>query len=149
MKKSLIWPALVLGGVMIAGCDSKSDAPATPASTGGTTAAPAVDTSKVGAAADQAKQGATDAATKAKDAATDTTASAQTQATALMTQVEDYIKQNKLSDADTALTKLEGMKSSLPQSMQDAVAGLRKQLDLLKAGGGAAPAMPAVPAMPN
>ncbi len=174
MRKTFVFGSLVLGSLLVAGCDSKDNTPvAVPAansSTSTTPAMPSVDTTKMNQAVDnakstatdamnQGKQAASDAADKAKSAVNDATnqakstgadAANETEAQLLLSQVKDYIKQNKLTDADTALTKLEGMKGNLPQSMQDEITALRTQLNSAKSllggsGQGGTPAMPSLP----
>jgi polyhydroxyalkanoate synthesis regulator phasin len=50
-----------------------------------------------------------------------------------MDQVADYARQKRPEVADSILTELEKHKSSLPQSMQDRLVSLRKQVDADKA----------------
>jgi hypothetical protein len=160
MSKIILIGWVLLSGVLIAGC-GKSDQAAAPRAApanSGMPAIPGVDSSKINAAVDQAKQtgaavvdkskqvgaevadkaqeAGAQAVDKTKQVAGDATGTAQSEGQKLMAQVTDYIKQNKLDDANTALTKLEGMKSSLPQSMQDGITSLRDQLTKAKAAMG-------------
>jgi hypothetical protein len=72
---------------------------------------------------------AADATADAKTATEDATA----QATTLLEQVMQYIKDNKLDLAETALTKLDGMKGSLPTSLQEKITAAHTALQAKKA----------------
>ena len=52
----------------------------------------------------------------------------------LLAKVLDYIKENKLDDAQKQLKALEDMKSSLPKDLQEKIEQARKSLDAAKAG---------------
>jgi hypothetical protein len=56
-----------------------------------------------------------------------------TEAESMLKKVMDYIKERKLSDAEPLLKKLEEMKASLPQGLQDQIASARKAFDSAKA----------------
>ncbi len=80
-----------------------------------------------------ATQGAADAkatavAAAAQTAADDTTA----KATSLPAQLQQYIKDNKVELAETALTQLDGMKGSLPASLQEKIDVARATLTMKK-----------------
>jgi hypothetical protein len=121
--------SMILGGMLIVGCEKKETAPA-PA----TPAAPAAPATPTAAApsADAAKDAAAASATTAPAAAADAkTAEAQK----LLDQAMQYIKDNKLDLADKTLTQLEGMKSSLPPEMASKIDTARKSLTAAKASG--------------
>jgi hypothetical protein len=103
-------------------------APATPAAPTATIP-PAPDTSAATAAANTA-------ATQATAAANSAVSATDAEAQKLLDQTMQYIKENKLDLADTALTKLEGMKSSLSPTLQKGVTDARSMLTAAKAGGG-------------
>jgi hypothetical protein len=143
---SIYFASSVLAVTLGMGC-SKSDQPAAttpPANTPSATATPAAPAPggtqmpSMSAITNTVKQ----------DAANATAGAPDTAGTAgVLDQVESDIKNAKLSDADSALTKVEAVKGQLPQSLQDRVTALRALLNNAKAttGGG----MPAVPAMPG
>jgi hypothetical protein len=132
MRKTWLIAPIVVGGLLIVGCEkseTKSAAPAAPAvpatpqsAAPATPAAPAIppppDTAKMMAATTQAAG----------------TASAEAQK--LLDQAVQYIKDNKLDLADKTLTQVEGMKSSLSPAMQKQVDSARSMLNAAKAGGG-------------
>jgi hypothetical protein len=80
-------------------------------------------------AAKEVKQDTAQAADQAKEA----TGDAQKQ----ITEVMNYIKENKLDLAEQGLTKLEANKASLPATIQPQVDQARKLLDAAKAKAGA------------
>jgi hypothetical protein len=75
---------------------------------------------------DAADSKATAAAAAAKTAADDATA----KATSLLAQLQQYIKDNKVELAETALTQLDGMKGSLPASLQEKINVARATLTM-------------------
>src|SRR5438128_1676733 len=122
MPRAGIFCSLVLGGLVAAGC-SKEESTAPQASpsaapSSNAPAVPSVDASK-------ATEAVSDTSKKAGDAAASANTEAQGEGQKLIAQATDYIKQNKLDDADNVLKKLEDMKGQLPQSLQDQVAALR------------------------
>ncbi len=77
-----------------------------------------------------AAQIASDATTGAQASAVDVQAKAQS----LMTQVTDYIKQNKLDDAQSAMTKLKALEAKLPASWQQKIQSAQDTLTAAKTG---------------
>lgn len=71
-------------------------------------------------------------------------AKANTEAESLLAKILAWIKDGKLDDAEKALAALEAKKGSLPQSLQDRIAGARKALDAAKAL-----QKPAIPKLPG
>jgi len=120
--------AFVLTGVLAIGCEKKEDAaPGGAASSTAGEKLPGRDTvSDMTEKAKDAAAGATDKAKEIGNAAVE-------QATKMVDQVKQYIKDNKLTDAEAIMTKLEGMKSSLPQPVQNAIAECKTMLDKAKA----------------
>jgi hypothetical protein len=138
MRTPLRIALLALAGLTTVACDkndSSSSNPATPpANATGNAAGNAA--TNAGNAAQNAVNNAQNQATAAASSATDT-------AKQKLAQVADYIGQKKYDLADSTLKEVEGVKSSLPQSLQDQVAALRTQLDTAKAAGSAnLPALP-------
>jgi hypothetical protein len=164
--------ATCFGGLMLFGCEKKSETPA---------GSPAPTPQASEKAADATKSKAEDAKDATKDMAKDTskemkkdaeTAAAQMKqgadaaanavasqpaagdATAKIQQVMDYIKDHKLDLAETTLKEVEANKASLPPAVAAQVDNARKMLDTAKAaagGTGAAPGgtnLPAPPAVP-
>lgn len=146
MKTTAILASAVLAMSLIVGCDDKKDS------------TPAVDKSaadsvqkKVDNAMAPIQGTASDMTTKAKeeagkmadsakeqtgalsDSAKSAVADASAEATKLLEQVQGYIKDHKWELADTTLTKLEGMKASLPATITDQLPTLRKAIDAGKA----------------
>jgi uncharacterized protein YqeY len=151
MRKELFLASCVLAGVFAVGCDSKSNdtttttPPATPA-------APQPAGNAVSDGVKNATGAVSNAANNAQTAANNAVNTANGQATAALdtakqklTQVADYIGQKKYDLADSTLKEVEGIKSSLPQALQDQVSALRTQLDGLKAASGAGVNMPSMP----
>lgn len=119
MRSVLIAAALVMCITLAQGCkdkETKVTAPGTTQPAARTPAPPAMDTPKA-----------------AVNAST-------TEAESMLKKVMDYIKERKLSDAEPLLKKLEEMKASLPQGLQDQIASARKAFDSAKA-------VPAVPGL--
>jgi hypothetical protein len=98
-------------------------APAVPA-----TPAPPADTA----------QATSDANSAAQASAVDT----QSKAQSLLTQFMDYIKQNKLDDAQGAMTKLQGLEAKLPASWQAKIKSAQDALSAAKAGNNFKNALP-------
>jgi hypothetical protein len=147
MRNASVLASCVLSGLIIASCGKSNDATTTtppPAPPTGNAVSDGVKnaTGALGDAAKNAQTTATDAANNAVasgSAATD-------MAKQKLAQVGDYIGQKKFDLADSTLSEVEKMKSSLPQTLQDQVTQLRTQLDAAKAanaaGGGNLPALP-------
>jgi len=143
MSRRWIAASMILGGMLIVGCEKKSETPsstATPATP--STPAPATPAMPAAPSADAAAKDATAAAKDATAAANATTAPAAAAATAntaeaqkLLDQAVQYIKDNKLDLADKTLTQLEGMKASLPPEYASKIDAARKSLTAAKASG--------------
>lgn len=86
-------------------------------------------------AVDKAGQSVSDAAGSAKDAAS---AMAE-QGQKLLDQAMGYVKENKLDLAQKAIDQLDGMKASLPPSLQDGLEKTKSALAAAKAAGGGTP----------
>jgi hypothetical protein len=120
--------ALILSGLTFVGCEKKEDAASS--TPGGSTAGeklPGRDT--VSDVTEKAKDAAAGATEKAKEVGN----AAVEQATKMVDQVKQYIKDNKLTDAEAVLGKLEGMKASLPQPVHNMIAECKTMLDKAKA----------------
>jgi hypothetical protein len=129
MRKGLLLASCVLSGLLVVGCDSKSEESSTPAT-------PATPQSTGNAVSDGVKNatGAVgDAAKNAQNTVSNAAASATDTAKQKLQQVTDYINQKKFDVADTTLGEVEKVKSSLPQDLQDQVTALRTKLDAAKA----------------
>jgi hypothetical protein len=86
----------------------------------------------------KAEADATQAAETAAAEATKLSEAAEKEANGLITQVNAYIKDNKLDLADKALADLEALKESLPEEFADKIAALGTALDGAKKAGEAA-----------
>jgi hypothetical protein len=133
MRKSLsmsIGAALVSAGLLV-GCEKPADAPAT-SSTPSTPAysAPA----DMPATVPAPESAAAPVVTETPAAATQVAGASEAEAKSLLQKVMEYIKANKLDDAEAGLTKLEGMKGSLPASLQGQIANARTALNTAKKG---------------
>ncbi len=140
MRNSLKVAAL-LAGLVVVGCNKKEDSTATPP-----TPPPAATSSNT--VTDQVKTATGGLETSLQNAAAGAganTAVASDAAKTKMQQVVDLIKDKKYDAADAVLKEVEGMKSSLPQAMQDQLPALRAQLDAAKAANGAGITMPSMP----
>ena len=168
-SRRLMLAAAVLGGMIAIGCDDSSKTPSgNPAPTpqasdaaadkAKSAAEGAKDATKdmakdAGDAMKQQAQTAADGLKKGADNAAEAVAAnpAAADATSQVNQVLQYIKDHKLDLAETSLKKLEDNKASLPAAVASQVDNARKMLDTAKmaagsSGGGAAPALPAIPA---
>lgn len=119
--------SMVLAGAMVVGCDTKTDnkpTPATPAIPG------APSTPSHGNATPESVGH--DAAEKAASLSDTAVKEAQEK----VTQVVQYIKENKLDLAEKALNELEKIKDSLPESIRSQLANARSMLDAAKSGKG-------------
>jgi vacuolar-type H+-ATPase subunit H len=148
VKLASLVSSLLLSGALVVGCDKKDEtaAPATtPPAGNAVTNAVSNATDGVSNAAKSAENSASNAVAGAKDQASSAAASATDTAKAKLAQVTEYIGQKKFDLADSALKEVEGMKSSLPQTMQDEVTSLRTQLDAAKATSGGGMTMPSLP----
>jgi hypothetical protein len=92
-------------------------------------------------AADAADAGAANASAAADDAS-EAAGDQASEASKLIEQATQYIKENKWDLAETTVTKLEGMKASLPENLQPQVDNLRKMLDAGKAAAGSGIKLP-------
>lgn len=128
--------ALILGGLLI-GCEKTETKPATatPAAATEHGAAAAGEKVKEGAAAagETAKEGAA-AADTASGKAAEAAGNAQSQATELITQVTNYVKDNKMDLAEKALAQLDKLKPSLPEAFQGKIDAAHKMFDTAKQG---------------
>lgn len=146
----ILTSAVVLTSAALVGCDSKE---ATPAPTPPAAPAPQVRTPTPAAEpsmTDQARNAATgamdatrDAAAKATDATKDAAAAsgataavdtATTEATTLMDQTVQYVKENKWEMADSSMKKLESIKDKLPESLRPRYDQVKTMYDSAKAG---------------
>lgn len=128
MQRYNLLATLMLVGLLALGCEKKDES--APAGPGGTTAGeklPGRDS--VAGAADQAK----DAAAGAVDTAKAAGASAVEEATKMVEQVKTYINEKNFAQAEAVLAKLDGMKATLPESVQKMIADTRSMLDKAKA----------------
>ena len=78
-------------------------------------------------------------ASPATPATPSATATAESQADTLIAQATQYVKDNKLDLADQAVTKLQGMKGSLPATYGPTIDNLKTMLDAAKAKNGVLP----------
>ncbi len=140
MTRSKFAMAALLAGAVLVGCDSKSDSTTTPPAT----PPPVKPQADSGTATPVVPPAMSDAAAKAQASATDMTAKAQTDAAAQLTQVMQYIKDNKYDLADQSLSKLEANKASFPDAIQKQIESARSALTAAKSSGGMK-----MPDMPN
>ena len=77
----------------------------------------------------------TDNAQKTADAAKASSDQTTTEATSLLAQVQQYIKDNKIDLAEKTIDKLDGMKGSLPASLQTQIETAQAALKAKKAVG--------------
>ncbi len=77
-------------------------------------------------------QGKSEALGVAKDTQSAATETKAKEAQPLIDKASEAIQDGKLDQAQDNLTQLEGMKSSLPKSMQDKIASLEKSLNTAK-----------------
>jgi hypothetical protein len=131
MRSELKIASAALAGLLMLGCDSKSDTSSAPAAPAAPSAQPSANS--VTDAAKDVATGVQNATVGAKDQVAGAMSSAVDTAKSKLAEVEDYIKNNKLDAADTALKEVEKIKSSLPQALQDQVTSLRSKLDAAKA----------------
>lgn len=161
MNKKLVLAALAFSGMVMLGCEEKKDVVPAPTAETKTTADQAADQAK--ATADAVKDRTDEAAIAAKDAAKDATAAAGVPADVkaqlggepqeLLDKAMQYVKENKLADAEAILVKLESVKGKLPAEWAGRIEGLRSAINAAKGAAGAlpggAPAMPGgAPAVP-
>ena len=149
MIKRYVLGTAIVTAIMFAGCERENATPPAPTTTTNTQAAADAKTAADAKIAAEAKAAAeakiaadaktaaeakaaaeakitADAAAKAAD---DTTA----KANALLTQLLQYIKDNKVELAEKTLEQLDGMKGSLPTSLQEKVSAARTALQAQKA----------------
>jgi hypothetical protein len=142
--RAFLVASLLVSGLILIGCDksdSTSSTPETPATPSGERtasdrAAGAIDSAQkeVAGATDAAKKEAAGAVEGAKAAGNEAVSAIQGEAQKLLDQATQYIKENKFDLAEQALTKLEGMKAQLPETMQKSIAQARSALDTAKKG---------------
>ncbi len=150
--------AAVLGAAILPGCQKEEATPVAPKPEAAhnthvdTKEAPAADVAKAATdAANQAAKGASAAVEDAKKsaaAATDGAASSLTAAAEKkLSEVGDYIKNNKLDLADKTLKEVEANEASLPESIKEQIPTIRKTLDAAKAANNSGVKMPDMPGM--
>jgi len=91
------------------------------------------------ATADKAREitgAATDTATDAKAQTVDAANTVSAEATTLMDQTVQYVKENKWELADSSMAKLESMKDKLPESLKPRYQQVKTMYDSAKAGNG-------------
>ncbi len=139
MRLTTCFLAIMVAGLFIAGCEGdsgtkamdiakdaiptgakKTEGTAAPADKPAAAEKPAASEKPAAAAADASKEAAAEEAA-AKEAQT------------LIDQASAAIKDGKLDQAQELLGRLDGMKGSLPKSMQDKIGSLQKSLDSAKA----------------
>jgi len=141
MRMTSLFAGAVVVAMLMVGCEKSESTPATPAAPAkpaapATPATPAVPaTPATPSAAAPVIPPAPDAAA-AVAPATQAASAADAEAQKLLDQAIQYVKDNKLDLADSTLTKLEGMKSSLSPTLQKGVDNARSMLTAAKAGGG-------------
>ncbi len=116
MRSHLFLIVLSMTGLLLAGCENNEGL------------------SMPGKAKDSGEKSAAASAEKTVAASDETIQKAQT----MMDETSAAIQDNKLTKAEDLLGKLEGMKSSLPESMQDQIASLQKSYDTAKSAKDAA-----------
>ncbi len=127
-NRQMFFAGAVLAAAMVVGCDKKEDS-------GMGTKAPAPVSNKMpdmanlkdkaGDMKDKAVTAGNDAVAQGKDMASDMTKQAQEK----IAQIKEAISTGKLTDADAMLKQLDALKAKLPQSVQDQITDLRKQVD--------------------
>jgi len=157
MNKFLVTSAAILGAMLILGCDNKTETPqASPPPNPTPSAMPSATPTPTAAekqAADVSKA-VTDKAAATADQAAATTADAKDSAAAkldeakkelgedpqtLLDKAMGYVKENKLTDAEAILTKLESVKGKLPAEWASRIDSLKTAITSAKAGAGALP----------
>lgn len=148
MSKTMKIGSIVLGLALAVGCEKEKETvpPTKTPSSPTTPATPATPTTPRTTTMPSGMKDMTDMAPATASAAV---SDAQAQAQKLLAQATQYIKDNKLTDADTVLTKLEGMKAQLPQAMQKQVDNLRQMYNTAKSGAGALGGGKAPTSMPS
>lgn len=150
--------AAVLGAAILPGCQKEEATPEAPKPAAAQSTqvevkkAPAADAAKTATdAANNATKGASTAVEEAKKsavAATDDAANSLTAAAEKkLSEVGDYIKNNKLDLADKTLKEVEANEASLPESIKEQIPTIRKTLDAAKAANNSGVKMPDMPGM--
>jgi hypothetical protein len=111
--------------------DAKAKADDASKAAADSTKAKADDAAKTAA---EAKAKADDASKTATDATKTTTETMKANASEWMTKLQDAIKDKKLDDAKTYLDKLDGIKSNLPEEMQNKLTSLKAAYNAAKTG---------------
>lgn len=157
--------AAVLGAVVLPGCQKEEATPEAPKPAAAQSThvevkeAPAAAAAKVGEdaaktatdAANQAVKGANTAVENTKKTVDDAASNAADSVTAAaekkLSEVTEYIKNNKLDLADKTLKEVEANEASLPESIKEQIPTIRKTLDAAKTANNSGVKMPDMPGM--
>lgn len=150
MNKVFVSTAAILGAITLMGCDNKTETPQAPSAPSTPSAAEkqASDvaksvTDKATSAATDAKDATAAAATDAKNAASSALDDAKKQLgedpQTLIDKAMGFVKENKLTDAQAILDKLEAVKAKLPADWASKIDGLKSAIETAKKGAAALP----------
>ena len=130
---------VVLGCMLLVGCDSGEESSAPAVDTSAAEKAASNASTQTQNAANDAQKAAAGAAEEAQSAASSANSEAVAKAKELLEQATAYIKDNKFDLAEKTLNQLDKIKASLPQSMQQQIDSARSMLNAAqmkeKAGG--------------